>query len=143
MVIKIKSIYDPIEGNEGKRIMITRFHPKQGDRKTKIHLKKYGISLWYRDISPSYDLLNDWKDGLVGQKLDDFKSRYFKELSDASCAMGHIEKVQNCIDSINECDFHDGNVTLVTCPNELFYGFMLKEYILSHTLVMHSYRIHL
>lgn len=138
MTIKIKSIYDPIVGNEGKRIMITRFHPKKADRKTQISLNQYGISLWYRDIAPSYDLLQDWKDGLVGnkkdtlkQRWDALKERYFKELNDGSCAMGNKEKVKKCIDSINECEHFDGNVTLVTFPNELFYGFMLKEYILS------------
>jgi uncharacterized protein YeaO (DUF488 family) len=141
MTIKIKSIYDPIEGNEGKRIMITRFHPKKPDRKTPISLEKHGISLWYRDISPSYDLLQDWKDGLVGNKKDTLKKRwdalkdrYFKELDDASCAMGHKEKVKQCIESIKECEFFDGNVTLVTFPNEMFYGYMLKEYVLSLSL---------
>lgn len=129
MTIQIKSIYDPIEGNEGKRFMITRFHPKKGDRQTKISLKQHGISLWLRDLAPTYDLLQDWKDGQVGTKLEDFKKRYFHELDDASCALGSKEKVKKAIELIKEAEHYDGNVTLVTFPTELHNGYMLKEYI--------------
>lgn len=131
MTIRIKSIYDPVEGNEGKRFMITRFHPKEGDRQTRISLKKVGISLWLRDLSPSFDLLNDWKIGTMGRKLSDFKKRYFVELNDASCAMGSKEKVRKAIEIIKEAEYYDGNVTLVTFPNEMYYGFMLKEYVMN------------
>jgi uncharacterized protein YeaO (DUF488 family) len=53
-MIKTKSIYDPKEENDGIRILITRYWPRG--------IKKGHFDKWYKELSPSRDLLKRYKD---------------------------------------------------------------------------------
>jgi uncharacterized protein YeaO (DUF488 family) len=53
-MIRTKSIYDPKEKNDGIRILITRYWPRG--------IKKEHFDKWYKELSPSRDLLKQYKD---------------------------------------------------------------------------------
>lgn len=52
-MIRSKSIYDPKEEDDGIRILITRYWPRG--------IKKEYFDKWYKELSPSRDLLKRYK----------------------------------------------------------------------------------
>jgi uncharacterized protein YeaO (DUF488 family) len=60
-MIKTKSIYEPKEEIDGIRILITRYWPRG--------IKKEYFGKWYKELSPSKDLLKSYKTNKI-----DFKS---------------------------------------------------------------------
>lgn len=52
-MIRSKSIYDPKEEDDGIRILITRYRPRG--------IKKEYFDKWYKELSPSRDLLKRYK----------------------------------------------------------------------------------
>jgi len=65
-----KSIYDPKERTDGKRILVMRYWPRG--------VRKSAIDLWIRDVGTSPDLIKDWKAGKI--TWTQFKQRYMKEM---------------------------------------------------------------
>ncbi|QXJ29249.1 DUF488 family protein [Saccharolobus shibatae B12] len=70
MMIKIKRVYDPIEKDDGIRILVDRLWPRG--------IGKNKVDLWLKDIAPS-DELRRWY-GHDASKWDEFKRKYFEEL---------------------------------------------------------------
>ena len=66
-MIKTKSIYKPIEEEDGLRVLITRWYPRGVKR------EKYDI--WVRELAPSAELLKRYKNTEVD--WDDFKITLF------------------------------------------------------------------
>ena len=60
-MIRTKSIYDPKEENDGIRILITRYWPRG--------IKKEYFDKWYKELSPSRDLLKIYKDKKIDFSL--------------------------------------------------------------------------
>ena len=60
-MIKTKSIYDSIENSDGIRILISRYWPRG--------IKKDNFDKWYKDLSPSKNLLKDYKKGKIDFEL--------------------------------------------------------------------------
>lgn len=60
-MIKTKSIYGSIENSDGTRILITRYWPRG--------IKKENFDKWYKDLSPSKNLLIDYKKGKIDFQL--------------------------------------------------------------------------
>lgn len=71
-MIKTKSIYKPVEEEDGLRILITRFYPRGVKR------EKYDI--WVRELAPSAELLKRYKNTQID--WDDFKTTLLNELRD-------------------------------------------------------------
>jgi len=72
-MIKTKSVYDPAGKSDGEGILVTRFRPWW------IPKKKLLVSGWMRNLSPSAELLNLWKDGRIS--WEEYAARYNKEMS--------------------------------------------------------------
>ena len=72
-MVKTKSVYDPVEPDDGKRILVTRYWPRG--------LSKERLSLSARmlEVAPSVELLRDWKAGKIS--WTEYESRYFKEIA--------------------------------------------------------------
>ncbi|GAA5419416.1 DUF488 domain-containing protein [Sulfurisphaera tokodaii] len=70
-MLKIKRIYDPVEKDDGIRILVDRLWPR-GVRKDK-------VDVWLKDIAPS-DELRTWFNH-DPNKWEEFKKKYFEELS--------------------------------------------------------------
>lgn len=71
MALKTKSIYDRREKEDGTRVLITRFYPRG--------IKKGHFDRWVRELSPSRELLRDYK---LGRKnWEDFRSEFIAELA--------------------------------------------------------------
>lgn len=69
-MIKVKRVYDPIEKDDGLRVLVDRLWPRG--------ISKNKVDLWLKDIAPS-DELRKWF-GHDPSKWDEFKRRYFEEL---------------------------------------------------------------
>ncbi len=73
MSIQIKRIYDPVEEDDGQRILVDRLWPR-GVSKERAHL-----SQWMKDAAPSGEL-RQWF-GHEPARMDDFAACYRRELS--------------------------------------------------------------
>jgi uncharacterized protein YeaO (DUF488 family) len=60
-MIKTKSIYDSIGNSDGIRILITRYWPRG--------IKKENFDKWYKELSPSKNLLKNYKEGRIDFQL--------------------------------------------------------------------------
>lgn len=69
-MIKVKRVYDPIEKDDGIRILVDRLWPRG--------VKKDKIDIWMKEIAPS-DELRKWF-AHDPNKWEEFKARYFEEL---------------------------------------------------------------
>ncbi len=69
-MLKTKSIYKPKEKEDGKRILISRLHPRG--------VKKSQYAAWLKELSPSLDLIHEYKNDKITWKK--FFSKYKKEL---------------------------------------------------------------
>lgn len=71
-MIKTKSIYDEKEDSDGTRILITRYYPRG--------IRKENFDRWYRELSPSKSLLQNYKDGKISQNV--FFQFFCKDIRD-------------------------------------------------------------
>ncbi len=85
MLIKTKSIYKPIEEEDGLRVLITRYYPRGVKR------EKYDI--WVRELAPSAELLKRYKNTKVN--WDDFKITLLSELRDNIDSVEAIHALQS------------------------------------------------
>lgn len=69
-MIKTKSIYKPVEQEDGLRVLITRYYPRGVKR------EKYDI--WVRELAPSAELLKRYKDSEI--EWSDFSNMLLSEL---------------------------------------------------------------
>ncbi|MEJ2771720.1 MULTISPECIES: DUF488 domain-containing protein [unclassified Stygiolobus] len=70
-MIKVKRVYDPLEKDDGIRILVDRLWPRG--------IRRSQIDVWLKDVAPS-DELRRWYNH-EPDKWEEFKRRYFEELS--------------------------------------------------------------
>ncbi len=83
-MIKTKSIYDPIEEEDGVRVLITRYYPRG--------VKKSSFDLWIRALSPSRGLLSEYRDGKMD--WEEFEKRFTEEFTSGEESMGEIIRLR-------------------------------------------------
>ena len=83
-MIKTKSIYQQRSENDGKRILISRLHPRG--------LKKSQYDEWLKELSPSIELIHKYKDGKISWKK--FLSSYKFEISKNSQSLALVEQLR-------------------------------------------------
>ncbi len=69
-MIKTKSIYETAAPEDGLRVLVTRYWPRG--------VKKERINIWCRDLSPSPELIKNYKSGEVTWQV--FKAVYLAEI---------------------------------------------------------------
>lgn len=79
--IRIKRVYEPIEPEDGFRVLVDRLWPRG------VSKEKAKIDLWARDVAPSTELRR-WF-GHDPAKWDEFRKCYEKELA-ASAALDEL-----------------------------------------------------
>lgn len=79
-MIKLKRVYDPADSDDGTRFLVERLWPR-GVKKTELKLHD-----WLKDVAPS-SALRRWF-GHDPEKWDEFRRRYFRELS------GNVEALE-------------------------------------------------
>jgi uncharacterized protein YeaO (DUF488 family) len=88
MKIKTKRVYDPVQPEDGTRILVDRIWPR-GMTKDRVH-----ADLWLKEAAPS-TALRKWF-GHDGARWNAFKERYFSELDGkpqiAERLFGFLEK---------------------------------------------------
>lgn len=108
-MIKIKRVYDPIERDDGIRVLVDRLWPR--------NVKKSSVDLWLRDIAPS-DELRRWFNH-DPTKWEEFKRRYFEELN-------KNPKVRSLLELLKK----EVNVTLLYASKSPYNNAVaLKEYL--------------
>ena len=108
-MIKVKRVYDPIEKNDGVRILVDRIWPRG--------IKKDKIDIWLKDIAPSNEL-RKWYNHDTN-KWEEFKRRYFDELDKNS-------KINELLQLIRKNE----NITLLYASKSPYNNAIaLKEYI--------------
>jgi len=83
-MIKTKSIYKPIEEEDGLRVLITRWYPRG--------VKRERYDIWVRELAPSAELLKRYKNTLID--WDDFKMSLLSELRDNLDSVEAIQALQ-------------------------------------------------
>ncbi|MEM0134932.1 MAG: DUF488 family protein [Thermoplasmatales archaeon] len=83
MVIKTKSIYEPIEPDDGVRVLITRYYPRG--------VKKDNFDIWLRSLSPSPELLKRYKNGM--ESWGDFELHFANEINNNSESNKGLENI--------------------------------------------------
>lgn len=71
-MIKTKSIYDSVDETDEKRFLVSRYWPRG------LSKERMKLSGWIRDLAPSKELLQDWKN----EKITwwEYERRYYKEM---------------------------------------------------------------
>lgn len=72
ILVKTKSVYDPVEESDGQRILVARYWPR-GLSRERLFLTEH-----LKDVAPSIELLQDWKKGNIS--WDEYKERYHREM---------------------------------------------------------------
>lgn len=83
--IRIKRVYEPINPNDGKRILIDRLWPRG------LTKEKADIDLWIKEIAPSSDLRKWFNHDPA--KWTEFQRRYKLELDKNNEAIDKIRKI--------------------------------------------------
>jgi len=108
-MIKVKRVYDPLEKDDGIRILVDRLWPRG--------VKKDQVDVWLKDIAPS-DELRKWYNH-DPNKWEEFKRKYFEELS-------RNPKVEILLQLIKK----GNNVTLLYASKSPYNNAVaLKEYL--------------
>lgn len=69
-MVLTKSVYDPVSEKDGTRILIMRKYPRGISWNT--------IFSWAKNLSPSNELLSDWKNGLITWM--EYENRFKEEM---------------------------------------------------------------
>ena len=93
-MIKTKSISDPAEETDGTRILVSRYWPRGTSQ------MDLAVSSWMRDLAPSDELHQDWRDGKITRQ--EYSRRYREEMSSRE------EEIQNLADKSR-----DATITLL------------------------------
>ncbi|MEJ2779493.1 DUF488 family protein [Stygiolobus sp. CP850M] len=108
-MIKVKRVYDPLEKDDGIRILVGRLWPRG--------IRRSQIDVWLKDVAPS-DELRRWYNH-EPDKWEEFKRRYFEELS-------RNPKVEILLQLIKK----GNNVTLLYASKSPYNNAVaLKEYL--------------
>ncbi len=113
MDIQSKRVYDPVEKEDGLRVLVDRIWPRG---MTKAGLK---ADLWLKDVAPSPDL-RKWLNH-DRSRWEEFKIRYFSELGDKPEMVNRL------------CDLAaKGRVTLLysASDNQCNQAAALREYLM-------------
>jgi len=101
MTIKLKRVYDPVEPEDGYRVLVDRLWPR-GVKKEEAHL-----DLWLRDVAPS-PALRKWF-GHDPARWEEFRQKYLDEL----------EELEEPIGVLREAEERVGTVTLLYAAKDL------------------------
>ena len=83
-MIKTKSIYKSKQRKDGKRILISRLHPRG--------VKKSQYDQWLKELSPSMELVHKYKKGEISWKK--FLSIYKSQISKNTQSLELIKQLQ-------------------------------------------------
>ncbi len=85
MQVNLKRVYETASRDDGVRILVDRLWPRG------LSKDRAKIDLWLRDVAPSNDLRSWFKH--EPEKWDEFRRRYFMELTNNAAAQSVLEEV--------------------------------------------------
>jgi uncharacterized protein YeaO (DUF488 family) len=94
IMIRVKRVYEPMESEDGARILVDRLWPRG------IGKKELELNSWHKDVAPSSQLRKWFSHDPA--RWDEFKRRYFDELDNNRAAWNPLVGLAR-----------NGNVTLL------------------------------
>ena len=82
MSLRLKSVYDEAEPDDGRRLLVDRLWPRGMSR------ERLQLDAWLKELAPS-DELRRWY-GHEPAKWDEFRRRYFSELAARDGAVAEL-----------------------------------------------------
>lgn len=82
MALRLKSVYDEAEPDDGRRLLVDRLWPRGMSR------ERLQLDAWLKELAPS-DELRRWY-GHDPAKWDEFRRRYFSELAARDGAVAEL-----------------------------------------------------
>ncbi len=70
MIKTAKTVYDPEEKSDGKRILVMRLWPR--------NVRKEKIDLWLKELGTEKETIKEWKEGKIS--WTDFRKKYLDSL---------------------------------------------------------------
>ena len=122
VLIKTKSIYEPIEADDGVRILITRYYPRG--------VKRDKFDIWLRSLSPSPELLKGYKKGV--ESWEDFEIHFAREINNNS-------ESSKSLDDILALS-RESNVTLLCYEKKGLncHRYLVKDMVNGHVISFNS-----
>jgi len=121
-MLKTKSIYDPIDADDGLRVLVTRYWPRG--------VKKERSDFWFKDLGPRPSLIKAWKSAQI--TWTEFTALYMAEF-ESSSKRETLDKAASIIKNAHEAASGAGlpssSVTLLcTCRDgNLCHRRLLKD----------------
>jgi len=114
-VIRLKRVYDPVDGGDGTRLLVERLWPR-GIKKDALRIER-----WVKDVAPSTEL-RKWF-GHDPEKWEEFRRRYIAELR------GNPEAWEAIAEAARQ-----GTVTLVYSSHDAEHNnaVALREFLEAH-----------
>jgi len=85
VAINTKSIYQPADPEDGKRVLVTRYYPRG--------VKKDRFDIWLRELSPSAKLLKSYRESKIDWSL--FSAAYVNELKSNTESIESIQTLRS------------------------------------------------
>lgn len=121
-MITLKTIDDPINALDGRRILITRYYPKDKQTNNYIPLSSLNINMHMQELSPSHALiqLRKRKEITKDTFLLRFKDELFSELNE--------DKTRHCLRVLKTMEFMGENICLLQFDKDS-HGAIVKDLI--------------
>lgn len=112
MSLKVKRIYDPVEKEDGFRILVDRLWPRG------LTKEKAALDIWLKDIAPTTEL-RKWFDHDTA-KWKEFQNKYKKELQANQKAVSELKQ-----------HLKSGNVTLLYAAKDEVHNeaLVIKDFV--------------
>lgn len=114
--IKTKSIYEPIEEDDGVRVLITRYYPRG--------VKKSHFDIWLRSLSPSPELLRHYKHGL--ETWENFESRFETEIKSSIEGKNGLQAI------LSLCEKSDVTLLCYERAGNNCHRYLIKDMLRGH-----------
>jgi uncharacterized protein YeaO (DUF488 family) len=108
-MIQLKRVHDAPSPEDGFRVLVERFWPRDLDKK---HAK---IDLWFEDIAPSAELRARFSHEPMSQKWAEFQDSYWSELKQKHHAVKllHEKAREGTLTLVHAAHDHDHNAAVV------------------------------
>lgn len=122
-MIKVKTINDPINKLDGRRVLITTYRPKDLETRKPISWSRLDIKDWMYELAPSPTLVQRLKAKEIDKKqfMELYKTELYGPLK--------VDKTTHCLNTLKAMEFFDDNgIVLVTFPKDM-HGEYVKSLV--------------
>jgi len=99
LIIKLKSLKEPVENSDGLRILIARYRPRY------LPKEKENWNHWWKELAPSREL---WKEYIKDKKIEwpEYKRRYIDEIQNNHQAIQLLQILSSFVNDYENKNKH-------------------------------------